>query len=89
MSSADQGAESHGFLGEEFLTWLWFRWENDGGEFTLGGGRVVGVAKHKGRRLIDRHLARTCCRVCNRTCMNLFGIKAEVLFAHWFISHLI
>ena len=44
MSVADQGAESHGFLGEEFLTWLWFRWEVDGGEFKLGGGRVVGVA---------------------------------------------
>ncbi len=38
------GADTHGFLGEEFLTWLWFRWETDGGEFTLPGGRVVGVA---------------------------------------------
>lgn len=38
------GAETHGFLGEEFLTWIWFRWENDGGEFALPGGRVVGVA---------------------------------------------
>ena len=38
------GSESHGFLGEEFLTWLWFRWETLGGEFTLPGGRVVGVA---------------------------------------------
>lgn len=36
--------DTHGFLGEEFLTWLWFRWETDGGEFHLGGGRVVGVA---------------------------------------------
>ena len=44
MSTTDQGAESHGFLGEEFLTWIWFRWETQGGEFTLGGGRVVGVA---------------------------------------------
>ena len=44
MSVSDQGAESHGFLGEEFLTWLWFRWETQGGEFTLSGGRVVGVA---------------------------------------------
>ncbi|MCK5943183.1 MAG: hypothetical protein KAI24_14480 [Planctomycetes bacterium] len=44
MSLANQGVESHGFLGEEFLTWLWFRWETEGGEFTLGGGRVVGVA---------------------------------------------
>ncbi len=40
----DTGADTHGFLGEEFLTWLWFRWESDGGEFTLPGGRVVGVA---------------------------------------------
>ncbi|MFY9342594.1 MAG: hypothetical protein WAT39_08895 [Planctomycetota bacterium] len=37
-------ADSHAFLGEEFLTWLWFRWETDGGEFTLPGGRVVGIA---------------------------------------------
>jgi hypothetical protein len=35
---------THGFLGEEFLLWLWFRWETDGGEFTLGGGRVIGLA---------------------------------------------
>ena len=35
---------THGFLGEEFLTWLWFRWETDGGEFSLSGGRVVGIA---------------------------------------------
>lgn len=38
------GAETHGFLGEEFLTWLWFRWETEGGEFHLPGGRVVGIA---------------------------------------------
>jgi hypothetical protein len=47
MTAARQrtsGAETHGFLGEEFLTWLWFRWETDGGEFRLPGGRVVGVA---------------------------------------------
>jgi hypothetical protein len=37
-------AATHGFLGEEFLTWLWFRWETSGGEFTLPGGRVVGIA---------------------------------------------
>ncbi len=36
-------AASHGFLGEEFLTWIWFRWETDGGEFALGDGRTVGV----------------------------------------------
>ncbi len=35
---------THGFLGEEFLTWLWFRWETSGGEFTLPGARVVGIA---------------------------------------------
>lgn len=35
---------THEFLGEEFLTWLWFKWETDGGEFTLPGGRVVGIA---------------------------------------------
>jgi hypothetical protein len=40
----DAAVETHGFLGEEFLTWLWFRWETTGGEFTLTGGRVVGVA---------------------------------------------
>jgi len=44
MKNANEGADTHGFLGEEFLTWLWFRWETDGGEFTLAGGRVVGVA---------------------------------------------
>ncbi|MGC6486573.1 MAG: hypothetical protein ACON4Z_02935 [Planctomycetota bacterium] len=44
MSADVQGAESHGFLGEEFLTWLWFQWETQGGEFPLAGGRVVGVA---------------------------------------------
>jgi hypothetical protein len=44
MSSKPSGAESHGFLGEEFLTWIWFRWETSGGEFTLAGGRVVGIA---------------------------------------------
>jgi hypothetical protein len=35
---------THGFLGEELLLWLWWRCETDGGEFTLPGGRVVGVA---------------------------------------------
>jgi hypothetical protein len=33
-----------GFLGEEFLLWLWFKWETEGGEFALDGGRIVGVA---------------------------------------------
>jgi hypothetical protein len=44
MGQQPTGAETHGFLGEEFLTWLWFRWETGGGEFTLSGGRVVGIA---------------------------------------------
>lgn len=44
MSQATQGVETHGFLGEEFLTWLWFKWETEGGEFTLSGGRIVGIA---------------------------------------------
>ena len=43
-ANTPSGAETHGFLGEEFLTWLWFRWETDGGEFQLPGGRVVGLA---------------------------------------------
>jgi hypothetical protein len=38
------GTDGLGFLGEEFLTWLWFRIETDGGEFDLGAGRVVGVS---------------------------------------------
>jgi hypothetical protein len=44
MSQGQDGSDTHGFLGEEFLTWLWFQWESDGGEFTLPGGRVVGIA---------------------------------------------
>lgn len=36
---------THGFLGEEFLLWLWWKWEADGGgEFSLPGGRYVGIA---------------------------------------------
>lgn len=35
---------THGFLGEEFLLWLWWRWETEGGGFALRGGRFVGVA---------------------------------------------
>lgn len=38
-----RGVETHGFLGEEFLTWLWFRQETGNGEHALPGGRVVGV----------------------------------------------
>lgn len=35
----------HGFLGEEFLTWLWFKMENDGGAFDIDG-EEVGVVIH-------------------------------------------
>ncbi len=34
---------SQAFLGEEFLTWLWFRIETEGGEFDLTRDRQVGV----------------------------------------------
>jgi len=44
VTNRADGGDGHGFLGEEFLTWLWFRWETGGGEFTLSGGRVVGLA---------------------------------------------
>ena len=37
-------SESLAFLGEEFLTWLWFKIETDGGEFELDQGRHVGVS---------------------------------------------
>lgn len=37
-------ATSFGFLGEEFLTWLWYRLETEGGDFDLGDGHVVGVS---------------------------------------------
>lgn len=37
-------ATGHEFLGEEFLLWIWWKWETVGGEFTLPGGRVVGIA---------------------------------------------
>jgi hypothetical protein len=36
--------DGFGFLGEEFLTWLWFRLETDGGDFDLGDGRSVAVS---------------------------------------------
>lgn len=32
------------FIGEEFLTWLWFRLETQGGNFELPGKREVGVS---------------------------------------------
>jgi len=32
------------WMGEELLLWLWWSWEAEGGEFTLPGGRVVGLA---------------------------------------------
>lgn len=46
MTGAERSSDqaTHGFLGEEFLTWLWFRWETDGGEYDLSAGRRIGVA---------------------------------------------
>lgn len=41
--NADE-ARQHDFLGEEFLTWLWFRLETDSGDFALGDGRSAAVA---------------------------------------------
>lgn len=41
MSKHD--AASWGFLGEEFLTWLWFRIDTRGGDFELPGNRHVAV----------------------------------------------
>lgn len=32
------------FLGEEFLTWLWFHLETRGGDFDLPGNRQIGVS---------------------------------------------
>lgn len=37
-------ADPLGFLGEEFLTWLWFRIETEGGEFDLGEGKILAVS---------------------------------------------
>lgn len=34
----------HAFLGEEFLTWLWFRLETDGGDFELADARTASVS---------------------------------------------
>ena len=42
MSSAS-AATDWGFLGEEFLTWLWYRTDTKGGDFELAGKRHVGV----------------------------------------------
>ena len=42
MSSA-AAATDWGFLGEEFLTWLWYRIDTKGGDFELPGKRQVGV----------------------------------------------
>ncbi|MFO1077501.1 MAG: hypothetical protein U1E73_07220 [Planctomycetota bacterium] len=44
MTTDESEGRTHGFLGEEFLTWLWYRWETDGGEYALSAGRSVGVA---------------------------------------------
>lgn len=34
----------HAFLGEEFLTWLWFRLETEGGDFELPDARTASVS---------------------------------------------
>lgn len=41
-----QIASAADFLGDEFLLWLWWKWETRGGEFTLPGDPigVVGIA---------------------------------------------
>lgn len=36
--------DERAFLGEEFLTWLWWRFEAGESEYDLGGGRSVGIA---------------------------------------------
>ncbi len=36
--------DEHAFLGEEFLTWLWWRAESGRGEYELDGKQVVGIA---------------------------------------------
>ncbi len=36
-------SDTHAFLGEEFLTWLWFKVDSAGGQFTLPGGVALGV----------------------------------------------
>ena len=38
IKSADPKAQA--FLGREFLTWLWFRCEADGGTFKIGDDEV-------------------------------------------------
>jgi len=38
------GGDGHAFLGEEFLTWLWYRLDTIGGDFDVGEGRSVAVA---------------------------------------------
>lgn len=35
---------SHAFLGQEFLTWLWYQIETNGGEFELSRDRIVGIS---------------------------------------------
>ncbi len=37
-------AASHAFLGEEFLTWMWYRLDTKGGDFDVGAGRSIAVA---------------------------------------------
>ncbi len=35
---------SYSFLGEEFLTWLWFRLETEGGDFEISDDRSIGIS---------------------------------------------
>lgn len=37
-------SSSHAFLGEEFLTWLWYRLDTVGGDFDIGEGRSIAIA---------------------------------------------
>jgi hypothetical protein len=50
-----EGAMDPSFLGEEFLTWLWFRIESDGGQFQVGDQEIavilddyIAFAPHEG-----------------------------------------
>jgi recombination associated protein RdgC len=44
VAEARPARDDRAFLGEEFLTWLWWRAETGRGEYDLGGGRIVGIA---------------------------------------------
>lgn len=44
MKDPAPAEDEHAFLGEEFLTWLWWRGELGEAEFTISGNRRAGVA---------------------------------------------